>query len=407
VIAPGSGDARAGRVIALLGLVLVGLSMRNAVAVIGPLFDTISDELGLGVVVLSLVGAAPPFGFALAGLLVPAITRRWGLEGTLLGALAVIAAGQGVRALSTGAVVLVASTVVVMVGIGALNVLLPPLVRRYFPTRVGGVTSLYLVLLGVSASVPAFTAVQIAEASGWRVAAGLWLVIPVLAVVPWLTLLRAPRAAPVLSSPTPPAARRVVASPTAWAVTATLALSSISIYAAFAFLPAMLVAEGVTPVAAGVALGIAMVVGIPEALFVPLLATRANTVIPMILLAGLVGVAGWVGMLVAPAELPYLWAALIGLIPITFPLALVLVNSRTRSQPVTVGLSGFVQGVGYVVAGVFALLVGWLHEVTGGWQVPILVLLATMGIVVPAVLILRHNRIVDDEISSTRAPQPR
>jgi CP family cyanate transporter-like MFS transporter len=130
-------------------------------------------------------------------------------------------------------------------------------------------------------------------------------------------------------------------------------------------------------------------------------------VIPMILLAGLVGVAGWVGMLVAPAELPYLWAALIGLIPITFPLALVLVNSRTRSQPVTVGLSGFVQGVGYVVAGVFALLVGWLHEVTGGWQVPILVLLATMGIVVPAVLILRHNRIVDDEISSTRAPQPR
>jgi cyanate permease len=70
-------------------------------------------------------------------------------------------------------------------------------------------------------------------------------------------------------------------------------------------------------------------------------------------------------------------------------------------------VSAFVQGVGYVAAGVFALGVGLLHDVTGDWRVPTIALLATMGLVVPAVLILRRNRSVDDEITRSRAPQLR
>lgn len=401
-------DERRGRIVALLGVVLVALAMRNAVAVFGPLFTTISDDLGLDVVVLSLIGTAPPIGFALAGLVVPAITPRWGLERTLMVSLVVMVIGQGVRALSSEAVLLVGSTAIVMTGIGAVNVLLPPLVRRYFPNRVGGVTSMYLVLLGLGTAGPAFTAVHLAETFGWRGAIGVWLVIPLLALVPWLANLRVhgasgPVAEPDVAPMPASELRRVVTSPTAWAITAAFALSSISAYAAFAYLPAMLTVVGLTPAAAGVALGLVMVIGIPEALIVPILATRSRTVLPMVVVAGLCGVAGWLGMLLAPASAPFLWAVLIGLVPIAFPLALLLVNTRTRDHRVTVSVSGFVQGVGYVVAGAFALGVGLLHEATGNWQVSIVVLLATMALVVPAVLILRRDRMVDDEI----APRPR
>lgn len=406
--APSFADERRGRIVALLGVVLVALAMRNAVAVFGPLFTTISDDLGLDVVVLSLIGTAPPIGFALAGLVVPAITPRWGLERTLMVSLVVMVIGQGVRALSSEAVLLVGSTAIVMTGIGAVNVLLPPLVRRYFPNRVGGVTSMYLVLLGLGTAGPAFTAVHLAETFGWRGAIGVWLVIPLLALVPWLANLRVhgasgPVAEPDVAPMPASELRRVVTSPTAWAITAAFALSSISAYAAFAYLPAMLTVVGLTPAAAGVALGLVMVIGIPEALIVPILATRSRTVLPMVVVAGLCGLAGWLGMLLAPASAPFLWAVLIGLVPIAFPLALLLVNTRTRDHRVTVSVSGFVQGVGYVVAGAFALGVGLLHEATGNWQVSIVVLLATMGLVVPAVLILRRDRMVDDEI----APRPR
>ncbi len=408
---------RGGRIVAVLGIVLVALSMRTAVGVIGPVFAAISDDLGLGVIVLSFIGAAPPIGFAVAGLVVPALTRRWGLEAALLAALAAILLGQGLRALSQEAVVLVASTMIAVIGIGAANVLLPPLVRRYFPERISSVTSLYLVLMGISASVPAFTAVQLSDAFGWRIAVGMWVLLPVLAMLPWLSMLRAPRPVepiavePIAAEPivvefddgdepvAAPVRRAVWASPTVWAITAALGLSSISVYVAMAYLPAMLIAAGIAPAVAGAALGVLLVVGIPEAVLVPLLARRSATVLPMIVIAALCGIAGWGGMLVAPAVAPILWAVLIGLVPITFPLALLLVNTRTRSHRVTVSVSAFVQGVGYVVAGLFSFGMGLVHDAAGDWAIPTVLLIASTGLAVPAIVILGRRRIVDDELA--------
>jgi CP family cyanate transporter-like MFS transporter len=414
---------RGGRAIAVLGVVLVALSMRNAVGVIGPVFSHISDDLGLDLVVLSFIGGAPPLGFALAGLVVPRLARRFELETLLIVSIAVIAVGEVVRALSSEAVLLVGSTFVIMIGIGATNVLMPPVVRRYFPERIGGVTSLYLVLMCVGASAPAFAAVQIADATGWQFAVGTWAVVPVLALVPWIIALRSPRpvdpvTAPITTveptvvefddgvddpRPTRAVARRSVAtSPTAWAITAALALSSISIYAAMAYLPTMLTDAGVTPVVAAFALGVAVVLGVPQALVVPLLATRRGAVLPMIVVAAGCAVAGWLGMLLAPAAAPVLWAAFVGSVPIAFPLSLLLVNTRTRSHRVTVSVSAFVQGVGYVVAGLFSFGIGLLHDATGSWAGPMIVVLATVVLAVPAILILRRDRFVDDEISADR-----
>jgi CP family cyanate transporter-like MFS transporter len=416
---------RGGRIVAVLAIVLVALSMRNAVAVIGPVFSTISNDLGLDVVVLSFVGAAPPLAFAVAGLVVPGLVRRVGLEAMLIVSLVTILGGEVLRAFSSEAVLLVLTTTVTMLGIGSANVLLPPLVRRYFPERIGGMTSLYLVLMCVGASVPAFTGVLIAGAAGWQFAIGVWAVIPVLALVPWLALLRSTRPADPVTAPistiepiaiepevvefddghdpTGPATttvrRSMAFSPTAWALTACLAMSSISIYVAMAFLPSMLTAVGVTPVVAAFALGVAVVLGIPQALVVPLLATRQAAVLPMIVIAAFCGVAGWTGMLLAPAAAPVLWAFFIGSVPITFPLSLLLVNTRTRSHRVTVRVSAFVQGLGYVIAGVFSFGVGLLHDATDTWTAPTIVVLATVALAVPAIVILRRRRFVDDEIA--------
>lgn len=400
---------RGGRLVAVLGIVLAALSMRTAVGVIGPVFTAISDDLGLGVIVLSFIGAAPPIGFALAGLFVPPLTRRWGLEAALLASLGAIFVGQALRAFSEEAVLLVASTMIAVIGIGAANVLLPPLVRRYFPDRISSVTSLYLVLMGVSASTAAFSAVHLADSVGWRLAVGGWAIIPVLALVPWLSMLRAPRPVEPLVvefddgadlAPPPRVTRRPVwTSPTVWAITAALGLSSISVYVGMAYLPSMLVAVGVTPAVAGVALGVLLVVGIPEALLVPLLAKRSATVLPMIVAAALFGIAGWGGMLWAPTAAPILWAVLIGLVPITFPLALLLVNTRTRSHRVTVSVSAFVQGIGYVVAGLFSFAMGLIHDATGDWAIPTVLLIASTALAVPAVIILGRRRLVDDEIA--------
>ena len=197
------------------------------------------------------------------------------------------------------------------------------------------------------------------------------------------------------------AARRpVAASPTAWSIAAAFALSSISIYAAMAYLPSMLDAAGVTPVVAASSLGVAVALGIPQALIVPLLATRRRAVAPMIVFAAVCGVVGWLGMLVAPAAAPLLWGVLhrVGS-RLPSRSSLLLVNTRTRSHRVTVSVSGFVQSLGYVTAGVSSFGIGLLHDATGSWTAPMIVVLATVVLAVPAIVILRRDRFVDDEIA--------
>ena len=45
------------------------------------------------------------------------------------------------RALAPSAGVLLAATVVTLLGVGVANVLLPPIVKRYFPDRIGTVSA--------------------------------------------------------------------------------------------------------------------------------------------------------------------------------------------------------------------------------------------------------------------------
>ncbi len=70
----------AGRTAALLGILLVAVNLRSAVAALSPIIDQISRDIPLDPVVLGIIGAAPPVTFALMGLFTPWLSRRLGLE---------------------------------------------------------------------------------------------------------------------------------------------------------------------------------------------------------------------------------------------------------------------------------------------------------------------------------------
>jgi CP family cyanate transporter-like MFS transporter len=175
-------------------------------------------------------------------------------------------------------------------------------------------------------------------------------------------------------------------------------LPSIHAYAMFAWLPALVTEEsGVDAARAGLLLGVFAFCGIPAALLDPMLATRLRTVTPLIAVALVFFVTGYLGFLLAPAAAPLLWTLLVGLGPLLFPLALTLINLRTRTQVGAVALSGFVQGIGYVIGADGPLVVGILRDATDGWTVPIAFLLGTMVLAVPALIVLARPRFVEDE----------
>lgn len=397
----------AGRTLALLGIVLVAFNLRSAVASLSPILAELEVDIALDATVIGVLGMLPPLCYAVFGIATPVFAKRFGLEPTLVVALAALTAGLAGRGLAPDAGWLLASSALTFAAIGVGNVLLPPLVKRYFPDRVGLMTTIYATAMSVSTFVPPLVAVPVATATDWRVSLGEWSAIAALSLIPWIALLvhpsrRAARnATAVPEEAAPSQLRRAARSPIAWALTAIFAVSSLNAYVLFAWLPTILHdIAGTGHAEAGALLSLFAAMGLPASLVVPLIAARYGRIRLLVAVSVVSIVLGYGGLLLAPGAATWLWVALVGTGPLLFPLALVLINLRTRTHAGAVALSGFVQSAGYLIVAAAPLLVGVLHEATGSWTLVLVLLLASA---VPAAiggLIVSRPRYLEDDAPS-------
>ncbi|TFB48413.1 MFS transporter [Cryobacterium tagatosivorans] len=391
-----------GRTLALLGILLVAANLRTAVAALSPIITRVDADIPLGTLAVGVLGMLPPVCFALFGIFTPMFTKRHGLETTLALSLLALFVGHLARGLSGSVVLLLLGSAITFAGLGVGNVLLPPLVKKYFPDRVGLVTSLYVTVISLSTLVPPLVAVPVADAAGWRTSLGMWSAFALVALVPWITMLVRHRTGnmptPVVEEPEPALLGRLRHSSVAWAITAVFAVSSVNAYAVFAWLPQLLVDRAlVSEGEAGTLLSLFCAMGFPCAVVIPVLTVRLKNVGLLVYAGAFCFVIGYLGLIVAPMTLTWLWVSAAGLGQLLFPLALVLINLRTRTHEGAVAMSGFVQGVGYTLGALGPLVVGLLHEVTGDWLWPLVFLTATaLAVTVAGAVIARPHMLEDD-----------
>lgn len=400
----------AGRTLALVGIVLVSASLRTAATSLSPIVGSVGSDIPLDPVGLGILGMLPPVMFALAGLLTPRISRRLGLERFLILAIVAMVAGLGARAAAGEYGVLFAGTLVALAAAGVGNILLPPLVKRYFPDRIGLVTSLYATCVSLGTVLPPAFAFPIADLAGWRTSLAVWAVLALLSLPPWLSVLaqnrRRARAAalepvPELEEPAPGMVGRVWHSKIAWAIAIVFSLTSFQAYSMFAWLPALLVGQvGVSELEAGLLLAFWGLLGMVASIVAPILSARLTNVGWILHVGGAGFVFGYLGLLLAPGVSPWLWIALCGVGQGIFPACLALINLRTRTHEGSIALSGFAQSVGYTIAALGPLLVGVLHDATGGWTASLILLAATSGLFVYFGIVLRRPRFVEDETAT-------
>ncbi|MFN8086291.1 MAG: MFS transporter [Microbacterium sp.] len=396
-----------GRALAFTGIVLVAFSLRSAVAALSPILAEVNADLHVPTWVVGLIGAAPPICFAVFGIVTPTLERRFGLERLAAASMLVAAAAMIVRALAGDGAVLLIGTVVLFAAVGVGNVVLPPLIKAYFPDRTGMMTALYSSLLAIAAFVPPLVAVPVADAAGWRVSLGLWAAFAVAAIVPWVTMLvRARRSSPlpttgaidIVEEPTPRVLGRLPRIPLAWALALTFAISAASVYACFAWLPVVLVdMTGLDHAAAGALLSLFGAMGLPWSILVPIAVTRWNRVGVVYGVALVAGVAGVLGMVLAPTAATVLWVILLGTPQGLFPAVLVMIQRRSRTHEGAVALSSFSQSVGYAVAALFPLGFAVLHEATGDWRGALVSLGILFLFTIPAGIIVTRTRTIEDE----------
>jgi CP family cyanate transporter-like MFS transporter len=393
----------------LVALLLLALTLRTAVTGLSPLLPRVSAGIPLTAAQAGVVGALPPFSFALAGLLGPALLRRVAAERLVLVAMVLEALGLVARPWSGGPWPFVVASVVALLGMGMGNVILPVLVKAWFPDRIPAVTSLYVMGLTAGTSLPALLAVPLADAAagasgsarlGWQIGLAWGAVLCALVCLAWWWPSRHPRAVPAATgSGSGTRARMPIwRSRTAWGVMMIFGANSLSSYALFAWLPTRLTDAGISEATAGVLLAVFGGMGVPAALTVPHLAARGSHTVLLVGQFVAAFAVGELGLLLAPLHLTLLWVVLAGWGSGGFPLALALIGLRTRTPTGAGTLSGFVQGLGYFVAGFGPITVGVLRETTGGWTAPFAVLIAVLAVMLLGGVLAARPGAVEDEL---------
>lgn len=359
---------------ALVAVVAVGLTLRGPVSSVGPLLGELRRGAGLSSTAAALLTSLPLVCFGLVSPLAPVVAGRLGLHRAVVLGSAVLAAGLALRAAGTPG--LFAGTVLVGAGIALGNVLLPAVAKQDFAGRAPQVTGMITSSMALSAALGAGLAQPLRALLGGPLASlAVWTLPAVVAVLAWLPHVadggrsRSAHAVSVLP---------VLRDPLARAVTAFFGLQSLTFYTVLAWLPQVLRDDaGLSAAAAGAVLAAVALLGVPVSLVVPRLAARRPRQRREVVAVSALNLAGIAGLVLAPAAAPVVWSLLLGLgTGASFPLALTLVVLRSRDGAQTARLSAAAQGAGYLVAAAGPLLVGALHDATGGWAVALLALAA-------------------------------
>ena len=372
-------DGAAGRVLAagalpFVGVLLVASNLRAAITVVGPLIPQVRADGGLTDAAAGVLTSIPLAAFAVMSPVAPALARRFGLERAIAAALVLLGLATVLRSLPA-APALWAGTLLIGAAVAVLNVVLPSIVKRDHPGHVGRITGVYSAVQGGVSALAAGLAVPIAGVGGWRLAFGIW---AGLAVIALAVFLPGHRRSPALATPHPGTApaRSPWRTAAGWQVTAFMGLQSVCFFVFVTWWPSIEQSQGVAAGTAGWHLFGFQVLGVAGSLGSGVVMRRRGREPALAVASGLLVLIGALGELAAPA-VSLVWIGASGLgCGISIVLALSLFGLRSTDPAQTAAMSGMAQTVGYLVATAGPPLVGVLHDGTGAWTVPLLVVAA-------------------------------
>lgn len=385
----------------VLAVAVAAVNLRPGATAIGPVLEELRTGLDMSAGVAGLLTALPPLCFGLGGAVAVALARRIGLGGSIAAGLVAATAALLLRVLTDVEPVFLGLTVVGLLAMALGNVLVPAWIKHDGAGAEVILMTVFSTGLVVGGALGPLVTAPVAEhLGGWRVALGGWAALMALALPLWIWLAAHERGrdadeAASLQAPE----GRMASSSTAVAMTALFGMQSMHAYIQFGWLPQIYRDHGLSAAHAGALQAVLAGVGVIGALTMPSLAARTTNLTPYVLSFGALLVGGYLGLLVIPTTVPWLWATLLGVSGFAFPLTIALITARTRASAVTAQLSGFVQPIGYLFAALGPFAVGLIHAATGGWTLVLVLLMLSAVPFTLAGLRVARPVYVDDELA--------
>ncbi|MBM6581062.1 MFS transporter [Microvirga sp. BT689] len=360
-------------------VVVAAVNLRPALTSTATMVAEIQTSLGLSGVWIGVLTTMPVLCFGAFGPLAPFLSAKLGLERAIAVLLMGLAAGLALRALPMS-LALFTGTLVAGAAIGMAGVLLPVVIRRRFPTRLGPMTGLYTMILSVGgASAAGLTPILEQAWRSWTLALASWSALAFAGSIMWATL--ASVETPSAGTARLPRFSLLMRDRLAWSVTAFMGLQAGLAFIVLGWLPTLLRDRGLDVLDAGVVTSLSILSQTGTALLVPSLATRRVSPRLLILVVLFATCTGFLGLIYAPLTTRLMWALVLGLGQGgLFGLALLFVSLRSPTPEVTAMLSGMSQSFGYLGASLCPFAVSVLRSSNDPFLGPaIMVVSITVG----------------------------
>jgi CP family cyanate transporter-like MFS transporter len=331
-----------------------------------PVIPALHADLHLSETQIGWLSSLPPMLFAIAAVPGSLLIARVGLIPALLVGLLLTALGGATRGAIPDATFLFASTVVMAAGVAIMQPILPPLVRAWFPARIGFATAIYTTGLLIGEILPAALTIPLvlplADGS-WRLSFVVW-ALPVLltAVVVAVYAKRlngANDAAPAANTRWWPDWRR----PLIWQLGLILGSVNAIYFVSNAFLPDYVIAQG-RPDLVGAALTALNVGQLPAAFLMLGLAGSLVTRPWAYVASGLSSLAAVIGLVTSHGVGIVVFAGLLGFTDaLALILALALPSMLSAPDDVHRTSAGMFT-ISYSCAMLLSIVGGWLWDLT-------------------------------------------
>ncbi|TDV40493.1 CP family cyanate transporter-like MFS transporter [Pseudomonas helmanticensis] len=347
-------------------IILVALNLRPSMAAVGPLLSAIRGDIPLSFSVASLLTMLPVMAMGLAMFFGLGISQRLGEQRTVLLSLLIIGLATLSRLFIESAAELIASAVLAGIGIALIQALMPALIKSRFANNVALCMGLYVTsIMGGAAIAASFAPLVLVQTGSWRSGLAIWAILALLAFVLWWSQRGQ------LTSTVPTTARKewFFANSRAWLLALFFGLGTASYTCVLAWLAPYYVEKGWSEQNAGLLLGFLTAMEVISGLVVPAIANRSRDrrVILMALLTLII--AGFCGLILSPQQFSLLWPCLLGLgIGGLFPMSLIVSLDHLENPQRAGGLTAFVQGIGYLIAGLSPLLAGVIRDRLGSFE---------------------------------------
>ena len=359
----------------ILGIILISINLRTSIASVGPLIPFIREDLGISNGLAGFLTTLSLITFAVFSLFAPSLGKKLGHGKAIFLGISLLSIGVVIRVLG-GIELLYLGTALTGIGIVTANVLMIPFFKARIPEKIGLMTALLSTGMSLFAAIASGVSVPLAVdlGLGWRGSLVSWVVLMVLALIVWIPQLK-PQATQQSGSIKP--AKNVWKSLLAWQVTLFMGAQSVMYFTMITWLPDMLIARGMSPINAGIALSYMQLISLIGTFFAPNLLMRLKQQSGVVLIVGIGYLVGYGSLFITNEIVTFAALTIIGIgSGASLSIAYTLISMRTAEDLTTAKLSGMVQSAGYVLAALGPLVFGISLDLFDNWNILIWFLLA-------------------------------